>query len=104
MVVDDEVEIGEAEVAKLGRDEGLENGGAAAILEEELVSGQHVTGLERAGVFGSGFDFGHKAADGRETRSPARGAQRAVLLDPGDGTMRKHDSRDGGLLPVAGSQ
>jgi hypothetical protein len=41
-----EVEVGEAEVAEVGRDESLEDGFAAAIEEEDVVANQDIAGTE----------------------------------------------------------
>jgi hypothetical protein len=41
-----EVELGEAEVAEVVGDEGVEDGFAAALVEEDFVAGEDVAGLE----------------------------------------------------------
>ncbi len=43
-----QVEIGEAEIAQIGRHKGLEHGGAAAVEQKNLVAGQHVSGPQLA--------------------------------------------------------
>ena len=41
-----EVEVGEAEIAQIGLNEGLEDGGAAAIQQEDLVAGEDIAGAK----------------------------------------------------------
>jgi hypothetical protein len=72
-----EVEIGEAEVAEVGRNEGAEDGGAAAVEEEDFVAGKDVAGAEGTRAGGGGVDFGDKTAYGREASAPADAAHRA---------------------------
>jgi hypothetical protein len=72
-----EVEVGEAEVAKVGRNEGTEDSRTATVEEEYLVAGEDIAGAEGPGAGSSSVDFGHKTTNGREARAPATAAHRA---------------------------
>ena len=62
-----EVELREAELAQLVGDEGLEDGAAAALVEEDVVAGKDVAGAEAAGV----RDFGQETVGGGKTYAGA---------------------------------
>jgi hypothetical protein len=76
-----EVHLGQAELAHVVWDEGLEDSLAAALVEEGVVADEDVGGLEDAvfGIAGAGVgggDFREEAVDGGETSASARGAHR----------------------------
>ena len=70
-----EVEIGEAEIAQIGRHKGFEHGGAAAVEKKDLVAGEHIAGAQLAVARRGSFDLRDKAADGGKACAPARGGQ-----------------------------
>ena len=70
-----EVEIVEAEVAGVGRGEGVEDGVAAAVVEEDLVAEEDVAGADGL----RGGDFGDEAVGGRRSCGVRRLSWRARI-------------------------